>query len=103
MTDVRIQGVRIPPELKQSYIPYNLHELTLRNEEDRDIEIEWQAYSSVTGKFDSGIAFVPGPGLITILRQYFYDQKPGLVNITYIILCNGVLLDVWSGTVNVTS
>ncbi len=103
MSDVRIHCVRILPELKQSYIPYNLHELVLRNDEDRDIEIEWQAHSSVTGKFDGGITFVPGPGLITILRQYVYDQKPGLVSITYFILCNGVLLDMWSGTVNVTS
>lgn len=103
MADVRIEGVRIPAELRQSYIPYNLHELVLRNDENCDIEIEWQAHSSVTGKFDGGIALVPGPGLITILRQYVYDQKPGLVDISYVILCNGVLLDVWSGTVNVTS
>jgi len=102
LPDVRIKSVSIPSETKQSaWVNNTSHVLTLVNNEEHKIPVNWNAYSSITGNFDSGRATVPGNGHINIKKMYRYDQKPGPVEIRYTILYKGTELDTWSGTLTV--
>lgn len=102
LPDVKIKNVSIPSETEQSaWVLNTSHVLTLMNNEDHKITVNWNAYSSVTGNFGSGSATVPGNGHIDIKKMYAYDQKPGPVEIRYTISYRGTELDTWSGTVTV--
>lgn len=102
LPDVRIKSVSIPPETKQSaWVLNTSHVLTLMNNEDHKVAVNWNAYSSAKGNFDKGSAIVPGNGHIDIKEIYAYDLKPGPVEIRYTISYKGTELDTWSGTVTV--
>ncbi len=106
LPDVRIQSVILPSDAKKRgeyeiwVIKTYYTTLRIVNNESVDITVDWQAHSSVTGDFDSGIVVVPRGSYKEIKRDYSYDTT-GQVQITYKIFYEGTELDSWSGSMYV--
>lgn len=98
LPDVRIQSVSIPSQVKSWSYPS--HTLTLVNNEEHDITVNWEVHSSVTGDFDDGSVTISGGAHRDVTKWYWYDRV-GLVEITYTIFHKGTELDRWSGVLNV--
>jgi uncharacterized repeat protein (TIGR02543 family) len=101
--NVKIHSVTLPSGAETSgpWI-YTLYPttFTLVNNESVNVTVTWQAFSSVTGNFDSGSVTVPANGSISVTKSYYYTVG-GAVNLTYTIYYNGAQINSWSGTMNV--
>jgi hypothetical protein len=96
--DVTIESVTVPSTI---HVVNNMfpHTLRIRNNEECEMSINWQAHSSVTGDFDSGTANVPANSYIDVYKEYsYYGMAAGSVELTYTISYGGVVLDTKSVT-----
>jgi len=101
LPDVRIQSLSIPSQVNQRCWFCDVrHTLTLVNNEDCDITVDWQAHSSVTGDFASDSVTVPSHSHIDVKRSYCYCTL-GSAEVTYTISYKGSELDSQSVTVTV--
>ena len=98
--NVKIQSVTLPSNVKASTEVIYPTTFRLVNTESVDITGTWQAYSSVSGNYDSGTVTIPKNSYLDITRNYIYTNV-GPVTITYTIYYNGVQIDTWSGTMNI--
>jgi len=107
LPDVKIQSVDMPSEVKQSnpgwyYFSWYSNNLTVVNNEDIPLVVDWDAYSSAKGAiFASGTVTIPANGHKSVPGSYYYDTPIGPLTETYTIYYRGKKLDSWSGTLNV--
>jgi len=100
---VRIRNVIIPNTISLGVWgnKSEKHILTLENNEDFDVKLDYVANSSVTGNFDDGTITVPRNSFKDVVKTFIYNKK-GTARITYTIYYNNNELDKWSGGVTVT-
>ena len=106
LPDVKIQSVSVPSQVEQCpwwYLicPTFLHSMTLINNEEHSVTVDWQGHSSATGDFDSGSVTVAGLGTEDVNEWYSYQQETGSVVITFTIFYEGTELDSRSAVVEV--
>jgi len=107
LPDVQIQSVNMPSEVKQSnpgwyYFSWYSNTLTIVNNEDIPLEVDWDAYSSAKGAtFDSGTVTILANGLKPVTGSYYYDTPLGPLTETYTIYYHHKKLDSQSGTINI--
>lgn len=103
LPDVKILSLTLPSNARVSYgfvvTAYNTTFRLISNE-SANVTVDWRAYSSVTGNYDSGTITVPKNSFIDFTKGYYYTTA-GPATVTYAIYFNGALLDTKSGTVNV--
>jgi hypothetical protein len=101
--DVRIENVKLPtnarPGCEQRY-PITL---SLVNNEEFDVPIEWEAESSMVGEFDHGEAIVPKNGQLDITKNYWWEAGERTITYTIYYYWNNAKIDTWLGSLNVTS
>ena len=102
LPNVEIQSVTIPsnPIVSSGDLVY-ANTIRIKNDESTDKTVTWQGYSSITGKFDSGSITIPRKSYRDIIKYYIYITG-GIENITYTIYYNGIVLNTWFGTHNIS-
>lgn len=96
--EVYVHDVALPSDAKPGWVTYPIT-LSLENKEQMDIRVKWEAYSSITGKFDSDFALIPKNSSLDIKKYYFWEA--GSRTITYKVYYENNPIDTWSGTLNV--
>ena len=100
--DVTIESITVPETISLGFweSTYVQQTLRIKNNEDCDMSIDWQAHSSVTGDFDSGTAVVSANSYKDITKGYYYNTV-GSVELTYTISHDGIVLDTKSANTEV--
>ncbi len=105
--DVVIQNVVLPSTVSLGVIGLKTekHTLTLKNNEDTDVSIDYFGDSSLAMDLYrspvKGTVKVPGGSSIEVTHSFQYS-KTGTTTVTYVIYYHGNELNRWSGTVTVT-